>query len=397
MQDWVKPQLVQQIMDAGHNLDFVDAEAILSVGIDNYPVLVMPHVQRLAPEVIARLADYVKNGGQLIALGSTPSLAPGYKDAERIGAEVRRASEALFATSGTRRIDNEADMGAVLKTILPGDLQAGAAQASISFYRRKLRDADIYFVANTTNQPVSTSLTFRESRRHAARVDPLSGKLTLSEAAPALALAPYESTVFVLSDAPLKGATQAPNTGAPKLVADLSRGWRVDFPSFALTMDELRSWTDYDATRYYSGTAQYTRALNLEASQLQGQRLVLDFGSGTAIPTSDTHAYHTGMRAMYEPALRYAAVVTVNGKRAGTLWTPPFRLDVTPYLKAGENKVEVKVANLAVNVLAGRALPDFTLLRLRHGNRFELQDTAKIAPQPAGLLGPIQLVGEALR
>jgi hypothetical protein len=103
------------------------------------------------------------------------------------------------------------------------------------------------------------------------------------------------------------------------------------------------------------------------------------------------------MRAMYEPALRDAAIVTVNGRRAGTLWHPPYRVDVTPYLKAGANEIEVRVANLGVNTLAGRELPDFKLLRLRYGNRFELQDTAKIAPQPAGLLGPVTLVGEALR
>lgn len=397
LQDWVKPELIQQIMDAGHNLDYVDADAILSVGIDKFPVLVMPHVQRLAPEVIARLAEYVKKGGQIIAIGSTPSLAPGYKDAERISAQVRQAADALFSTSGTRRLASEADLGPVLRTILPGDLQASSGQASISFYRRKLKDADIYFVANTTNEPVATRLTFRDSRRHATRLDPLTGKLTISEAAPALTLAPYESTVFVLSDAPLKGAAQPIKTGAPAVVADLSTGWKVDFPNLAVNMDQLKSWTDYEATRYYSGTALYTRRVQMDAAQLQGRRVSIDFGSGTPIPTDNTHAYHTGMRAMYEPALRSAAIVTINGKRAGALWTPPFRLDATPYLKPGENVIEVKVANLAVNVLAGRALPDFSLLRLRHGNRFELQDTAKIAPQPAGLLGPVQLIGEPLQ
>ncbi|HEX8601530.1 MAG TPA: hypothetical protein VF774_02720, partial [Pseudoduganella sp.] len=64
---------------------------------------------------------------------------------------------------------------------------------------------------------------------------------------------------------------------------------------------------------------------------------------------------------------------------------------------AGANQVEVKVANLGVNTLAGQELPDFKLLRLRYGNRFELQDTAKIAPQPAGLLGPVTLVEEVLK
>ena len=70
---------------------------------------------------------------------------------------------------------------------------------------------------------------------------------------------------------------------------------------------------------------------------------------------------------------------------------------ITPFLKAGDNDIEVTVANLGVNALAGRELPDFKLLRLRYGNRFELQDTDKIAPQPAGLLGPVTLVEEAVQ
>ena len=394
LQEWVKPQLIQQIVDAGHNLDYVDADAILAVGLARYPVLVMPHVQRLAPEVLAKLAAYVKAGGRIIAVGSTPALAPGFKDAARISMEVKRAAAALFATRGTQVIAREADLGGALYAILPGDLQAGAAQSSLSFNRRKLEDADIYFVANTSNLPVSTSLTFRDTRRHTARLDPLSGKLTLADAAPALTLAPYESTVYVLSEKPIEGAAVAPHSGAPSVAADLSRGWTVAFPDRTVNMEELRSWTDDEATRYYSGTAKYSKTLKLTGAQLQGQRLSLDFGAGTPIPTDNTHAYHTGMRAMYEPALRSAAVVSVNGKRAGALWTPPFRLDVTSCLKAGDNRIEVEVANLAVNVLAGRTLPDYSLLRLRHGNRFELQDTAKIAPQPAGLLGPIHLISE---
>ncbi|WP_338763797.1 glycosyl hydrolase [Massilia sp. METH4] len=399
MPRFIKPELVQQIMDSGHNLDYVDAEAVLRVGLDRYPVLVMPNVTRLAPDVLARLDAYVKKGGRIIAIGATPSLAPGFKDAERITAEVKRASGALFSRGrGVTKIAAEADLGRALRAVLPGDVQLSAAQNRVSFVRRKLADADIYFIANTSNEPVSATLTFREPRRHAARIDPDTGKLAQSAPAPALRLAPYESLVIVLSDAPLPGAAPARQAGEALAVADLSAGWEVRFPGQApLKMDKLVSWADSATTRYFSGQAVYGKKLALTAGQLDGKRLSLDFGTGTALPDTGVHAHHSGMRAMYEPALRDAAIVTVNGQRAGALWHPPYRIDVTPWLKAGTNEIEVKVANLGVNTLAGRALPDFTLLRLRYGNRFELQDTAKIAPQPAGLLGPVTLVGEALR
>jgi hypothetical protein len=399
MPKFITPELVQQVMDSGHNLDYVDPEAVLRVGLDRYPVLVMPNVTRLAPDVLAKLDAYAKKGGRIIAIGAVPSLAPGFKDAQRITAEVKRASAALFSRGGSvTRIGSDGELGRALRAVLPGDVRVGAAQNRVSFVRRKLADADIYFIANTSNEPVSAELSFRQPRRHAARIDPGTGTLTQSVPAPALKLAPYESVVYVMSDAPLPGAAPAPKTGEAAVVADLSTGWTVRFPDRApLAMDRLVSWTDSEATKYFSGQATYGRQVTVTAAQLEGRRVSLDFGTGTPLPDSGVHAHHSGMRAMYEPALRDAAIVTVNGRRAGTLWHPPYRVDVTPYLKAGANEIEVKVANLGVNTLAGRELPDFKLLRLRYGNRFELQDTAKIAPQPAGLLGPVTLVGEALR
>jgi len=45
-----------------------------------------------------------------------------------------------------------------------------------------------------------------------------------------------------------------------------------------------------------------------------------------------------------------------------------------------------------LNYMAGHALPDYRLLNLRYGVRFEAQDMDKVQPIPAGLLGPIRLL-----
>jgi hypothetical protein len=42
--------------------------------------------------------------------------------------------------------------------------------------------------------------------------------------------------------------------------------------------------------------------------------------------------------------------------------------------------------------MAGRALPDYKLLNLRYGARFDPQDMDKVQAVPAGLVGPIRLV-----
>ena len=89
------------------------------------------------------------------------------------------------------------------------------------------------------------------------------------------------------------------------------------------------------------------------------------------------------------------AQVFVNGKRAGVVWHPPYQLDVASHLRAGANTVEVRVANLAINTLAGRTLPDYRLLSARYGQRFIPQDTELIQPQASGILGPVRLMGDA--
>lgn len=90
--------------------------------------------------------------------------------------------------------------------------------------------------------------------------------------------------------------------------------------------------------------------------------------------------------------MRDAALIYVNGKLAGSVWHPPYNIDVSPYLHAGANDLKIVVANTAINELAGRAGPDYRLLNLRYGERFTPQDMDHLEPQPSGILGPLRLI-----
>ena len=98
------------------------------------------------------------------------------------------------------------------------------------------------------------------------------------------------------------------------------------------------------------------------------------------------------MRALLEGPIREAAVVMVNGQRVGSVWHPPYALDVTKQLRVGENIIEIQVANTAINLLAGRVPADYRLLNLRYGERFTMQDMNNLEPIPSGLLGIPQLL-----
>ncbi|MEO6964521.1 MAG: glycosylhydrolase-like jelly roll fold domain-containing protein [Acidobacteriaceae bacterium] len=64
-----------------------------------------------------------------------------------------------------------------------------------------------------------------------------------------------------------------------------------------------------------------------------------------------------GIKALPDPPVPAAAGVYINGKRAGSLWHHPYRLDVTALLHLGSNTLEVKVANTAINPLSGEDRP----------------------------------------
>jgi hypothetical protein len=118
----------------------------------------------------------------------------------------------------------------------------------------------------------------------------------------------------------------------------LSGPWQVQFPAdlgapAGITLDRLTSLHRHAhfGVRHFSGTATYRTRFAVPASALGGDRRVwLDLGRVEVI-----------------------ARVVVNGKALGALWKPPFRIDVTDAVRAGDNMLEVHVTNLWPNRLIG--------------------------------------------
>jgi hypothetical protein len=231
--------------------------------------------------------------------------------------------------------------------------------------------------------------------------DPLTGNGLPVQVKPApdaasveLDLEPYGSRVLVFSRDARPGT--APPGGEALEAIDLSTGWEVRFGNAgaAVRMDQLRSWTDAEDTRYFSGVATYEKSFTVPPPYLGPKvEASVSFGEATqaeALPSSR----QPRLAAMLEAPVREAAVVELNGKRVGSVWCPPYRLDISGFLVPGENRIRVTVGNLAINHMAGRPAPDYRLLNLRYGVRFEPQDMEALRPLPSGLLGPVVITGE---
>jgi hypothetical protein len=385
--------LVPAILDAGYNFDFIDSAAIDREGI-RYPVLILPNVERLPLATYRRIADFARRGGLVIAIKSLPSRAPGFKESPSDSAAVDQISREMFSagSKNARLVASPAELGAAIGAVLPPDVAISPATPAIGFIHRKLPDADIYFLANTDNRPHTVNATFRGSKIGAEFWDPFSGKVTGAPAKHLLSvhLDPYESRVVVFTD---RAATavrhQTPARIAP---IDLTHNWKVTFDKTGATetMATLHSWAGDEAQKYYSGTATYIRTVEIPDSVAKSGSILLDFGEGQPVPREQLH--QAGMRTWYDPPLRDAALVYVNGKLAGSVWHPPYRIDLTALLRSGTNELKIVVANTAINELAGRAAPDYRLLNLRYGEKFTPQDMDHLNPLPSGILGPLRLI-----
>jgi hypothetical protein len=165
----------------------------------------------------------------------------------------------------------------------------------------------------------------------------------------------------------------------------------LNVPRFAASRHGPAAILDGPArSQYFSGVALYDRTVEIDRSWL-GTEVYLNFGDGTPVTAVERRSGN-GMRAMLEGPVREAAVVYVNGKRAGSVWRAPYEIPIGSLLQSGQNTLRVMVANLAVNRLTKGPPADYRELNARFGERFQMQDMTDLQPLPSGLLGPIRLI-----
>ena len=84
--------------------------------------------------------------------------------------------------------------------------------------------------------------------------------------------------------------------------------------------------------------------------------------------------------------VRDIATVTVNGIDCGTLWTAPYRIDITKALRKGKNELKIVVVNTWANALLGSDLGTPPYEGIWTNAKYRRAEKTTI---PAGMLGPV--------
>jgi hypothetical protein len=318
----------------------------------SYALLVLPEVKEMTPEMARRIGELVEAGATVV--GPRPEFAPGLKGQPAADGELRSLTAKIWGDiDGTEVKEHALGKGRVvwgrpLAEILKAagvapDFDA-AGNKSLRYIHKRVPDGDLYFVSSSSQKGERAEVLLRVNRPGALLMDPVTGVVRpLAGARDAggrvqvpLVFEPLQSWFLFFPDIP--SAEPASGVDFPEWASlrELSGPWEVAFdperggPERAV-FESLADWAKEadPGIRYYSGIATYRRALELSAAELRGP-LFLDLGT-----------------------VKNVARVRLNGREAGVVWCPPWRVEIGGLAHAGENRLEIEVANLWPNRLIG--------------------------------------------
>lgn len=227
-------------------------------------------------------------------------------------------------------------------------------------------------LSNQTDHAITFAPKFRAQRTYRYIADAVSGKIYKAgdiECNPLnpgnLTLGAGESLFYIFSDNETTTNT-APTMMNADMQQPLTTGkWTVEFEenNKTVTSSTLFDWSqsDDDAIKYYSGHATYSTTFKAK----KNENIILDLGD-----------------------VRDIATVTVNGIECGTLWTAPYRTDITKALRKGNNELRITVVNTWANALLGNDLGTPPYSGIWTNAKFRREEKT---PIPAGLIGPIKV------
>jgi len=397
-------------LGAGYDFDYVnrdiitrdmqvrDGRLVLSSGME-YRMIVLPDRDDIALPVLRKIEQLVRDGATLV--GRPPQRANSLEDYPRCDEEVRRLSHLLWGDDssegarqhGNGRVFPEVALRGVLSGmgVRPDFSIESPAKHDLDYIHRRTENEEFYFVINSADEPVEAECSFRVAEGSRPFLwNAEDGSITpcqvyrFENGSIRMPLAlPQISSVFVVFKTG-KGADdvaglmtdsgRSATVGISNPLPDITLAgpWKLEFPAgrgapASIELDALKCWTELETegAQVFSGTAFYTTYIHVP-DEYTNRVVELDLGQVAEV-----------------------AEVSVNGKSTGVAWKPPYRVDVTGLLKAGTNRLEVKVTNLWHNRIVGD-------LRQPEGGEFARTNmkhkfSADMELLRSGLLGPVVL------
>lgn len=381
----------------GYSYDYVNAEVLMTAHAEDgklvlesgmeYSVLVLPKIETMRPELLAKIQQLVKDG--IVLQGPAPRRSPSLENYPEADIQVQNMANQMWQSKiypfaekveyGNGFIYPNASLEQILadRGVQP-DFTASDPMLPVLFIHLTTEEGEMYFVSNQTEETISFDANFRVKGMQPELWDPETSEvrylpqhkdLTGVTSVP-MTMAPLESA-FVVFREPAKEIA-GDNFPEAQVVTAVDGPWTITFeegrggPKKPVVTEKLFDWIESEnpQIKYFSGNAIYTAKFNID--KLPEDQTYIDLGD-----------------------VMVMAKVRVNGQEAGGVWTTPYQVNVTDLLKEGENTVEVEVVNCWRNRMIGEC-------SMPKKERFTFHTAADINAeselQSSGLLGPVRVV-----
>ena len=370
----------------GYSFDGCSPSQLMTATVENgkvrfpsgasYQILVLPATETMTPALLAKIESLVKDGATII--GNPPRKSPGLVNYPECDKQVAEMAKTMWGNDvnpaqitkikyGNGVIYHGGSLSGIAFPELYPNYETTAeilrekgipedfsGSESVRYIHQVNETGDVYFVSNKTNQELTTKCSFRVKNGTPQFWNPMTGEtreLPEYEVKSGVIEIPlqfeaYESYFIVFNQKekskPKKGQK---NFEQPSDLMEVNGQWTLSFdpkwggPDF-IVFDTLGDWTTRpeEGIKYYSGIVSYRNTVNIPANAVtdKNAEIFMDLGEVCNL-----------------------ARVYVNGKDMGVVWAAPYRLKISDAVLAGENQIDIEVANLWPNRLIGdEKLPD---------------------------------------
>ena len=375
-------EITNYLIDNGYATDFISDRFIQKASVEDgkiklpggtFKSLIVPESKNMPLETLQKLIE-LKNKGAHIVFNGLPEKAPGYHNYKERTAEIKE-----LINDTNLKITKLNDLPEALKTanVLPENL----VNTGLKFIRRKLGDDKIYFLVNHTSNTVNEYIPLQTTSENVMLFDPLNGKAGKADSR-------TENGITMVRVQMAPGESFFIKTGLQKEL----QPWSY-YESGEESYDIIGEWT----LSFENGGPEIPETKKLEKMQSWtglGEKAEAFSGTGIYETTFKKPDVEADNWELHLGDVRESAAVYINDEYIGTAWAAPFKLK-TGNLREGNNKLKIKVTNLAANrvrdmEMRGEEWKIFHEINMVNKD-YEEFDATKWDPMPSGLLDTLIL------
>ncbi len=414
-------QLTDLLMANGYNYIHINEECLLKskveknqliLGTGKFEVLIINSVESISVNLAQKLKMLADEGFKIIFIEKVPTRQNGFLDYQDNDKIIQNIMNELVESNRVFFIDEITEILDLLRNSLninPG-IKYDEYQPTIYYIHKETINSDYYFLRNSVNQPKTIKIRFPHLNRVPFLLDPWSGNI--SQAAqykknkndielvlyfeaygsfilefkdakedPYIIKSPisikrvnnsifgYSKTsgefLFYLSDRTEKNFIIEAKTPESIFIScwhfiTKIRDYLGHFTLFETDFEELKDWREIPELKFCSSKGIYYSTFTLSKDHLR----------------KDLKIYISMAR------VHDVAVVKINDIECPPLMRYPYNVDITSYVRIGENSVEIEVTPTLRNRLIGYG---------KKGGKNWKNHKRKKEFMPSGLIGPIKI------